>query len=149
MDRQRSNRRLTAILAIAVLALALAGCGAVPAAAPAVVAPAASAMSDTPQTITARQYNDQFVATDTEHLLVDVRTPEEFSSGHIKGAVNIPVQELSQRLDEVAIEKPVVLYCRSGNRSAQAATILDQAGYSGVYDLGGIGDWQSAGYPVE
>jgi phage shock protein E len=140
------------VLAISVLALALAGCSASPAAAPATPATAAEAsvaMSDTPQTISADQYNDQFVATDTEHLLVDVRTPEEFSSGHIAGAVNIPVQELPQRLGEVATEQPVVLYCRSGNRSAQAATILDQAGYSGVYDLGGIGDWQSAGYPVE
>jgi rhodanese-related sulfurtransferase len=93
-------------------------------------------------------YQTQFGA-GAEHLLVDVRTPEEFASGHIAGAVNIPVDELAQRLNEVPQDKPVVLYCRSGNRSGQAAQILDQAGYPQIYDLGGIVAWTEQGFPVE
>jgi rhodanese-related sulfurtransferase len=47
------------------------------------------------------------------------------------------------------MDEPVVLYCRSGNRSAQAAQILDEANYLQVYDLGGIAAWQQAGLPIE
>jgi rhodanese-related sulfurtransferase len=82
-------------------------------------------------------------------LLLDVRTPEEFNSGHIAGAVNIAVEQLSERLSEVPQDKPVVLYCRSGNRSGQAAQILERAGYTQIYDLGGIITWQQQGFPVE
>jgi phage shock protein E len=74
-------------------------------------------------------------------LLLDVRTPEEFASGHVGGAVNIPVQVLGQRLAEVGSkDREVVVYCKSGGRSARAATELRQAGYK-VHDLGGIGNW--------
>ncbi len=95
-----------------------------------------------------RQYQQQFPA-ETPHQLIDVRTAEEFASGHIPGALNIPVQELEQRLSEVETGQPVVLYCRSGNRSAQAAQILGDAGYGQVYDLGGIAAWQQAGLPID
>ncbi len=93
-------------------------------------------------------YQTQFGA-GAEHLLLDVRTPEEFASGHIAGAVNISVEQLAGRLSEVPQDKPVVLYCRSGNRSGQAAQILEQAGYTQIYDLGGIVAWAEQGYPVE
>lgn len=83
------------------------------------------------------------------HLLLDVRTPEEFAEGHIPGAVNISVQTLGQRLAEVPQDVPVVIYCRSGNRSAAAASLLAQAGYTDIYDMGGIIDWAVAGLPVE
>jgi phage shock protein E len=74
-------------------------------------------------------------------LLLDVRMPDEFASGHVDGAVNIPVQVLGQRLAEVgAKDREVVVYCKSGGRSARAAAELRQAGYS-VHDLGGIGNW--------
>ena len=65
------------------------------------------------------------------HTLVDVRTAEEFSSGYIPGAINIAVQELSGKLNKIPKDKPVVVYCRSGNRSAHAAQTLLAAGYSG------------------
>ena len=84
-----------------------------------------------------------------DHLLVDVRTPEEFNSGHIAGAVNIPVDQLAQRLNEVPKDKPVVVYCRSGNRSGQAAQFLDSSGYPQIYDLGGIVTWTQQGFPVQ
>lgn len=72
--------------------------------------------------------------------LLDVRTPIEFAGGHIDGAINIPVGELAQRMGEVP-EGPVVVYCRSGARSARAAGSLVQSGREAVYDLGGMGAW--------
>lgn len=83
------------------------------------------------------------------HFLIDVRTPEEFSSGHIAGAVNIPVTSLESALSQVPRDVPVVVYCRSGNRSASASRILQNAGYSTVYDLGGIMEWTNSGYPLQ
>jgi rhodanese-related sulfurtransferase len=72
-----------------------------------------------------------------EAELVDVRTPREYAGGAVDGAKNIPVQQLEQRLDEVgAKDKPVAVYCRSGNRSGRAERILEEAGFEKVYDLG-------------
>ncbi|MFN8493604.1 MAG: rhodanese-like domain-containing protein [Caldilineaceae bacterium] len=95
-----------------------------------------------------QQYQQQFKQSKTPHLLLDVRTPEEFASEHIKGAVNIPVQVLPQRLQDVPKDKPVVLICRSGNRTRMAAQILTQANYTNVYDLGGLMHWKAAGMPM-
>ncbi len=102
-----------------------------------------------PQNISPAGYQDQFGVNSGDHLLLDVRTPQEFNSGHIPGAENIAVQELASRLSEVPQGQPVVIYCRSGNRSAQASQILYSAGYGDVYDLGGIIDWQAAGLPIQ
>ncbi len=75
-------------------------------------------------------------------FLLDVRTPGEFDSGHVDGAVNIPVQSLGQRLMELpATDQPVVVYCRSGGRSAQAAALLRQAGWTDVHDIGPMPAW--------
>jgi phage shock protein E len=101
------------------------------------------------QRIGPEAYQAQFAETERAHLLLDVRTPGEFAEGYIPGAVNISLQTLAQRLDEVPQDQPVVIYCRSGNRSAEAAEILRAAGYSEVYDLGGIIDWATQGYPVQ
>lgn len=74
-------------------------------------------------------------------LLVDVRTPGEFASGHIPGALNIPVQEIDGRLAELGSkDRPIILYCRSGARSAQAARVIAHAGYV-VHNLGAMGRW--------
>ena len=74
--------------------------------------------------------------------LVDVRSSAEFASGHIDGAVNIPVDQLPGRVAEVGPkEGPVVVYCRSGARSARAASILKAAGYTRVSDLGAMSRW--------
>lgn len=74
-------------------------------------------------------------------LLLDVRTPAEFMSGHVPSALNIPVQELPQRIHEVGPrERPIVVYCRSGGRSAAATQILKQAGYQ-VKDIGPMTAW--------
>ena len=75
-------------------------------------------------------------------LLLDVRTPGEFAGGHIEGAVNIPVQELEQRLVELGDKaRPIVVYCRSGVRSSRAASMLKGAGHSATHDLGAMSRW--------
>jgi rhodanese-related sulfurtransferase len=74
-------------------------------------------------------------------LLLDVRTREEFGGGHIEGAVNIPVQELPRRAKELPQKgRPIVVYCRSGARSAAAAGELRKLGYD-VHDLGPMSAW--------
>lgn len=98
------------------------------------------------QLISPNDYVSTFESAD--HVLIDVRTPGEFNGGYIDGAMNIAVETLSSRISEIPTGKPVVVYCRSGNRSAQAADILTQAGFTEVYDLGGIIDWTAAGLPV-
>ncbi len=72
--------------------------------------------------------------------IVDVRTPDEFRDGAYPGAVNIPVQSLGARMGEISKDKPVVVYCASGGRSATAARMLLQAGYTDVVNAGGLGD---------
>ena len=76
-------------------------------------------------------------------LLLDVRTQTEYGQGHIEGAVLIPNTELSRRAPAELPNKDalIILYCRSGNRSATAARELADLGYTRVYDLGGIIDW--------
>jgi len=72
-------------------------------------------------------------------LLLDVRTPEEFARGHLPGARNVPVQVLESRLADVGDRAlPVVVYCRSGARSAHAKAILTSHGFGAVSDLGGM-----------
>ena len=74
--------------------------------------------------------------------LLDVRSSDEFSGGHLPGAVNIPVQELDRRLAEVGpAERDVVVYCRSGQRSSRAAQLLREHGYTKVHNLGPMTAW--------
>lgn len=75
-------------------------------------------------------------------VLLDVRTPGEFNSGHIEGAINIPVNELESRMSELPADKEVVVYCRSGARSSSAKRILESKGITQVYDLGSISRWR-------
>jgi len=80
---------------------------------------------------------------------IDVRTPGEFAAGHIKGAKLIPLAELEQRISEIPKDKQVYLYCRTDQRSAVAAGMLAKQGFSNIENvLGGITNWQQAGYPV-
>lgn len=75
-------------------------------------------------------------------MLLDVRTPAEFGSGHIEGAKNIPVQELDSRLNDVGSkDQTIVVYCRSGARSGRAQSILSANGYEDVHNLGPKSAW--------
>ena len=76
-------------------------------------------------------------------LLLDVRTPGEFSGGHIEGALNVPVGNLQSRLDELGSkDRAVVVYCAKGGRSARAAKMLRDKGFKEVHDLGSINNWK-------
>lgn len=70
-------------------------------------------------------------------FVLDVREPSEFQAGSIKGAHLIPLGALAQRLSEVPKDKPVVVVCRSGNRSARATLLLREKGYTNVENLAG------------
>lgn len=73
--------------------------------------------------------------------VVDVRETGEFAGGHYKGAINIPLGIVPLRLDDFkAMNGPIVVYCRSGNRSGMAMNLLKQAGISEVYNGGGLND---------
>jgi rhodanese-related sulfurtransferase len=74
--------------------------------------------------------------------LVDVRTESEFASGHLPGAINVPLHGLPERGAPLAgARKPIVVYCASGMRSAAAKRVLRRAGATEVYDLGGMSRW--------
>ena len=83
-------------------------------------------------------------------VIVDVRTPEEYETGYIEGAVNICVTcDAQELLDNLNPDDEILLYCRTGRRSATAARILNENGYHKVYNmLGGITAWNNAGYTV-
>lgn len=76
-------------------------------------------------------------------LLLDVRSETEFASGHVKGAINLPMASL-ENIENLASDKdtPIYLYCRSGNRSQKAKTLLEEKGYTKVIDLGGISNYK-------
>ena len=84
--------------------------------------------------------------------VVDVRTRGEYDGplGHIRGATLLPMDDLSARMDELDKSRPVVTVCRSGTRSAQAATLLTKAGFAQVANLaGGMLRWRAHGHAVE
>jgi rhodanese-related sulfurtransferase len=93
------------------------------------------------------------IETDSTLLILDVRTPGEFhgASGHLEGALLIPVQELESRLAELEQYRgrPILAYCRTGNRSGTAAALLTRKGFTAMNMAGGIVEWGRRGYPVE
>jgi rhodanese-related sulfurtransferase len=85
-------------------------------------------------------------------LVVDVRTVEEYQSGHLVGAQSIPVEDEElwlTRTEPLDRDRPTVVYCRSGRRSEAAAQLLVDAGFTQVYDLGGVEDWDPEDLRVE
>ena len=77
--------------------------------------------------------------------IVDVRTPDEFAGQHIPGAINIPLDEVAQRINELKeLPKPIIAYCRSGNRSGMAVAILKQNGIAEAVNGGGIDEMLQA-----
>lgn len=91
----------------------------------------------------------EIINSDEDHMILDVRTPDEFNEGHLEDAVLIPVDELEGRLDELPTDRPIIVHCKSGVRSNTAAIILIDNGFTMVFDMGGgILDWIDKGYPV-
>ena len=85
-------------------------------------------------------------------LVVDVREPNEFAAGHVLGAKNLPLARLEASGADLAKkkERPLIVYCDGGERSAKALASLKKHGFTRVANLsGGLGAWQQAGLPVE
>lgn len=80
--------------------------------------------------------------------LVDVRADHEWEMGRIEGATHLPLAELAERVGELDRDRPVVLYCRGGNRSTMAAEALTDAGYDAAKLSEGIVGWSEAGLPL-
>ena len=80
---------------------------------------------------------------DDGHVIVDVRRADEYASGHIPGAILVPNESIgTEKPAELPdLDQIILVYCRSGNRSAQAAKKLADLGYKNVYDFGGIMSW--------
>lgn len=80
----------------------------------------------------------------SEQVVLDVRTQEEFAEAHVPNARNIPLRELAQRHAELGGKTtPIVIYCRSGARSATAANLLTSLGYSHITDIGSMSNWRA------
>lgn len=103
------------------------------------------------QEIDIAAYRRQFADDDrTPYLLLDVREVDEYQAGHLPGAINIPLSLLQMRVDEVGKDKPIVLVCNSGGRSAMAAEYLARRGYGDLYNLiDGTMGWSQQGLPLE
>ena len=75
-----------------------------------------------------------------DYVIVDVRSVEEYKSGHIKNAINVPLPNIDER--DISKDKKVIVYCRSGSRSLTSAGELHKLGYKYIYNMGGILDWE-------
>ncbi len=85
-----------------------------------------------------------------DEVILDVRTPEEYATGHIDGALNIDwnAGNFEKSVSEMDKQKPVLVYCKGGGRSSEAVAALRKAGFTNVYELkGGMMAWQQAGLP--
>jgi len=81
--------------------------------------------------------------------LIDVRESYEFASGHILGSLNIPLSSIPYRLDEIKMmNKPIVLYCKTGNRSGQAMNYLNSIGITDVHNAGSVEDVAKMIHPL-
>ena len=81
---------------------------------------------------------------ESDYLIVDVRRPDEFAEKHIKGAINVPNETITDEAPEALPDKDrlLLIYCRSGNRSKEASQKLADMGYTKVYEFGGINTWE-------
>ena len=133
-------KKIFSFLALAASLLMLSACA----------APAAAAATPTPTATAAVEYK-KISAADAKArmdsgdtiIILDVRTQEEYDAGHIAGAILIPNETIVDKQPELLpdLDAEILVYCRSGNRSAQAAKKLIAIGYTNVVDFGGIIDW--------
>ena len=145
------KKRLVSLLMALVLSFSIVGCGMFMPAVVDVVETEVVSLQVIPELAPNLTVEEVAQAiSETEIVIVDVREDWEFDSGHIEDAVLIPVGEIADRVDEIPTDVPVVLVCRSGNRSGQAYRYLKQQGFDNVHNmLGGKLDWSSQGYDVE
>lgn len=133
MKNAIKNQRIAVILLIVVAISILAGCS------------SENQPSDSNDSYTKITAEEAKIMIDQENdlIILDVRTPEEFDAGHIPGAVNISSTEITATVEGVITDKSdtILVYCRSGSRSAGASQELSNLGYTNVYDFGGIINW--------
>ncbi len=102
------------------------------------------------QEIDSTQLAEMMAANEEGYLLIDVRTPAEMAQGMLAGAEAMPMHLVPLRLDDLRRQAKIVVYCRTGARSAQVCAWLQQQGVDQALNLrGGIVDWYRQGYPVE
>lgn len=141
------RRSLLTVLAVPALALGVVACG----------GDDQASSSSTPTTeagavvVLEPLEAQELIEATPDEVVLDVRTPEEFAAGHVPDATNVNVEaaDFADRLEGLDPDATYVVYCQSGRRSAIAADKMVQAGFTTVYDMGGITDWQAAGLPVE
>ena len=142
MTRAAINHRASFWLMAGLLVLAFAAC----------TEPAADPdQSAGAKSITARALAEQ-IQNSQAPLILDVRSEAEYAGGHIPGALNIPHDQLAERLSEIDVAKTeeIVVHCQSGHRARIAEEALIKAGYSNIRDLDGhMNGWKNAGYPIE
>ncbi|QRG67755.1 rhodanese-like domain-containing protein [Brevibacillus choshinensis] len=96
------------------------------------------------QNLSAEEFKDR-VNQKSRVMLIDVREPHEYKKGYIPSAVNIPLSQLNSRVKEISSKNDVLLYCRSGMRSKQAAKVLSKHGFTNMAHLkGGLITWSGA-----
>jgi len=141
----QARRALAALLVVGAMSVALMTIGT--AGEPVATAPASAAVAVAPMSQEALLEHQ---SRHPDHLFVlDVRTPQEYAEGHVPGAVNVPHDQLASRLAEVPKDKDVVIYCKSGRRSALAADVLAANGYSRLSHLeGDMNAWVAKGRPI-
>lgn len=122
------TKNIQKILATLCLALLLAGC---------------TSLDSAGYTQVSSEKAAQLMADYDDEIVLDVRTPEEYAEAHIPGAINVPNEEIGEEpIAELPDKDQIILvYCRSGNRSKQAAQKLADQGYTNVVEFGGINDW--------
>jgi len=90
----------------------------------------------------------EYIAKTKDLQLIDVRSAPEFKQGYIKNAKLIPVNTLQARVQDIAKDKPVLLYCASGGRSAMALQFMLSQGFNAKHIAGGIAEWHEAGLSI-
>lgn len=97
-----------------------------------------------------QQYQDEFEKSDKAYQLIDVREVDEYEEGRIPGTVNLPLSNFQELYTQIDTDKPVVMICARGGRSAQASAFLVANGYTDVYNLqDGTMGWMAEGLPIE
>lgn len=148
IHRPAKIRTIFQIVVFAIVAAALASC----AGSKTLVENSGANLAQTAQHMEVREVSiDQAYQLYQEKVaFLDVRTPEEWNTAHVPGSTLLPIEDLEERVNELPQDLELVVYCRSGNRSAEAARILLAAGFSDVYSMdGGLDDWIAAGYEVD
>lgn len=84
---------------------------------------------------------EAFKMMNDDTIILDVRTDEEYNNGHIKNALNIPLDDIINEKIDIDKNKTILVYCQSGNRSQKASSKLVSLGYEKIYNFGGINNW--------